>query len=75
VVGLKEALEALATKYPQVKTKAVFVPDNTKPGGNPAQKDITELGQLQAQLDEARKNKRNAEVIALTNKIFKLQNK
>lgn len=71
ITGLKEAVEALAVEFPQIKVaQATQGGVNPPPGNNK-----TELEQTQEAYTIALKAGRTAEVIALKNKIFQLSKK
>ena len=71
VTGLKEAVEALALEFPQVKKMAA-----TGGGANPSSASaLPELDQLKADYDSAVKAGNLAQQVYLKNKIFTLEHK
>lgn len=73
VAGLKEAVEALAVEYPEVKKTSIPGTPPPAGGANPPQTgNLNELDQLKAAYA---KETNLAEKIALKNRIFTLENK
>lgn len=70
VTGVAEALTALALEFPEIKKANPSTPPaNPANAGNGA----SELEQIQTAYDDAVKNGRTAEAIALKNKLFEAQ--
>lgn len=74
VTGLKEAVEALAVEYPEIK-KITNSPAPSNSANPPQNGNPTELEKLKTDYAAAQKAGNLAEQIALKNKIFALENK
>jgi hypothetical protein len=76
VIGLKDALDALSTEFPQIKTTTGTPPagDGTPPpaGGNPPTKNSTRLAQLEEQLAKATTLEQK---LTIKREIFEVQKK
>lgn len=75
ITGLKEAVEALAVEYPEIKKTTPGTPPAAGGANPPPAGTQTEIEKLKADYVAAQKSGNLAEQIALKNKIFTLEHK